>query len=180
MLKCLSGEEAKYVMQELHHDICGAHSGKRMLRTKILRAGYYWPTIETDCADYVRKCISCQSHGNDFRIPPEKHHEIISPWSFAQWGMDIAGLLPTGKSQCKFLLVAVDYFTKWIEAEALASITAQKVQKFIWQLICRFGIPKRIITDNSRQFIKWKLEEFLTSMGIQHVTSSVEHPQTNG
>ncbi|XP_014499255.1 uncharacterized protein LOC106760320 [Vigna radiata var. radiata] len=126
LLKCLSADEGKYVIQELHHGICGTHSGKRLLQAKILRAGFYWPTIERDYADFVRRCISCQSHGHDTRIPPSELMGIISPWPFAQWGMDIAGPLPIGSGQRKYLLVAVDYFTKWIEAEALATITARK------------------------------------------------------
>ncbi|XP_014492237.1 uncharacterized protein LOC106754694 [Vigna radiata var. radiata] len=180
LLKCLCNEEAKYVMQELHHGICGSHSGKRTLRAKILRAGFYWPTIEQDCKEFVQKCISCQSHGHDTRIPPSELMGIISPWPFAQWGMDIAGPLPLAKGQCKYLLVAIDYFTKWIEAEALATISARKTQTFIWHLICRFSITQRIITDNGRQFIDRTLEGFLKGLGIKHVTSSVEHPQTNG
>lgn len=78
------------------------------------------------------------------------------------------------------MLVAVDYFTKWIEAEPLASITARQVQSFVWKdIVCRFGIP-HTITDNGRQFTDRKLAEFYESLGIRHKTSSVEHPQTNG
>lgn len=167
------------MMQELHYGICGSHYGKRMLQAKILRAGYYWPTMEQDCNESVRKSISCQSHGQNVRLPPEELHEIISPWPFAQWGMDVAGPLPVGKAQCKYLLVAVDYFTKWIEAESLA-IISKKVQKFIWRLICQFGIPQKIITDNGCQFVERRLKDFLKEFGIKHVTSSAEHPQTNG
>ncbi|XP_014492447.1 uncharacterized protein LOC106754893 [Vigna radiata var. radiata] len=128
LLKCLSGEEAKYVMQELHHGICGSHSVKRTLRAKILRARFYWPAIEQDCKEFVQKCISCQSHGHDIRIPSSELMAIIAPWPFAQWGMDIVGPLPLAKGQCKYLLVAIDYFTKWIEAEALATISARKAE----------------------------------------------------
>lgn len=77
-------------------------------------------------------------------------------------------------------MVAVDYFTKWVETEPLAFITAIQVQKFCWKLICRFGLPKTIITDNDKQFIDKKLKQFYANLGIKHVTSSVEHPQTNG
>ncbi|XP_014491823.1 uncharacterized protein LOC106754328 [Vigna radiata var. radiata] len=72
LLKCLSEEEAKYVMQELHQGICGSHSGKRMMKAKVLRAGFYWPSMEQDCATFVQKCISCQSHGHNLRIPPSE------------------------------------------------------------------------------------------------------------
>jgi len=76
--------------------------------------------------------------------------------------------------------VAIDYFTKWVEAEPVAKITAANVQAFMWKVICRFGIPHTIITDNGRQFVDRKLELFLKELAIKHVTSSVEHPQTNG
>ncbi|XP_014491679.1 uncharacterized protein LOC106754193 [Vigna radiata var. radiata] len=144
LLKCLSDEEAKYVMQELHHGVCGSHSGKRMLRAKILRPGFYWPSMEQDCATFIQKCISYQSHGHNLRIPPSELREIISLWPFAQWGMDIAGPLPVGKAQCKYLLVAIDYFTKWIEAEALTIISAQKAanKAIISELKKRLGRAK--------------------------------------
>ncbi|XP_052724060.1 uncharacterized protein LOC128193908 [Vigna angularis] len=164
LLKCISEDEADYVLRELHIGICGFHSGKRTLRARILRAIYYWPTIDRDCETFVRKCISCQAHGHDIHAPPEELHGIVSPWPFAQWGLDIIGPLPLAKAQNKFLLVAVDYFTKWIEAEPLSVISAQR----------------KIITDNGRQFVERKLEEFLSSLGVKHVTSSVKHPQTNG
>jgi len=76
--------------------------------------------------------------------------------------------------------VAVDYFTKWIKGEPLAKITAANVQNFMWKLICRFGVPYTVITDNGRQFVDRKPEAFFTELGVKHITSSVEHPQTNG
>ncbi|MGV7994897.1 integrase catalytic domain-containing protein, partial [Mycobacterium kansasii] len=70
-----------------------------------------------------------------------------------QWGIDIIGPLPTGKRQVKFAIVAVDYFTKWAEAEPVAKITEQKVIDFVWKnIICRFGVPRTIVSDNGRQF----------------------------
>ncbi|XP_014498083.1 uncharacterized protein LOC106759429 [Vigna radiata var. radiata] len=180
LLKCVSGEEAQYVMDELHNGVCGFHSGQRTLKARILKVGYYWPTMEEDSRVFTRKCLRCQAHANDLRAPPHLLHSITAPWPFSQWGMDIVGPFPVGPAQKKFLLVAIDYFTKWVEAEPLAIITAGQVQKFCWKLICRFGLPKTIITDNGRQFIDKKLREFYQNLGIKHVTSSVEHPQTNG
>jgi len=95
--------------------------------------------------------------------------------------MDILGPFSPGKGQVKFLIVAIDYFTKWIEAKPLASITAQQVQQFVWKdIIYRYGILHIIITDNGRQFIDKELAKFYIGIGIKHVTSSIEHPQTNG
>jgi len=95
--------------------------------------------------------------------------------------MDILGPFSPGNGQVKFLIVAVDYFTKWIEAKLLTTITAQQVQQFVWKdIICRYSVLHTIITDNGRQFIDKELAKFYTGLGIKHKTSSVEHPQTNG
>ena len=91
------------------------------------------------------------------------------------------GPLPQGKRQVKFLLVAIDYFTKWVEAEALATITEAKVQNFVWKnIVCRFGIPKTIISDNGRQFDNQKFRSFCSGLGIKNRYSSSGHPQANG
>jgi len=182
LLKCVSKVEAKYILQELHQGACGLHSGARTMVTRVLRAGYYWPTLRTDCTNFVKKCVSCcQEHGPLIHHHPHNLQSINSPWPFALWGMDIIGPFPQATGQKKFLLVAVDYFTKWIEAEPLANITARQVQNFVWKdIICRFGIPHTIITDNGRQFTDRKLAEFYESLGVRHKTSSVEHPQTHG
>jgi len=167
-------------MNELHNDICGIHSGYKTLAARIVRAGYYWPTVRQDCAEYVKKCRSCQENEPLIRQPPTNLQTISAPWPFAKWGMDILGSFPPTTGQQLFLIVAVDYFTKWIEAEPLAKITTANVQNFMWKLICRFGIPHTVITDNGRQFVDRKLEAFFTELGVKHITSSVEHPQTNG
>jgi len=164
-----------------HTGICGLHFGARSMAKRVLRVGYYWPTIQTNGAEYVQKCKRCQEYGNLLHTQPEVLHSVTPPWPFAMWGTDMIGPFPFGKGQCKFLLVGVDYFTKWIEAEPLATIIAKKVQDFVWKnIICRFGVPHTIVTDNGRQFTNRGLVDFYEGLNIRHVTSSVEHPQTNG
>ena len=94
---------------------------------------------------------------------------ISSPWPFSTWRINIIGPLPLGKRQVKFLLVAIDYFTKWVEAEPLAVINENKIQTFVWKnIICRFGIPRMIISDNGRQFDSRKFKEFCVELRIQN------------
>ncbi|XP_014523956.1 uncharacterized protein LOC106780210 [Vigna radiata var. radiata] len=95
IMKCLSTEEATYVLQELHHGICGRHTGGRALKARVLRAGFFWPTLEQDYISFSQKCVSCQKHGNVFHAPASELHNIFAPWPFAQWGMDIVGPFPT-------------------------------------------------------------------------------------
>jgi ribonuclease HI len=111
-LRCLSPEEANYVIREVHEGICGNHSGARALAHKLTRAGYYWPSLLHDATQYVKTCDKCQRFANITRAPPEEITPMTSPWPFAQWGLDIMGPFPVGTKQAKFLVVAIDYFTK--------------------------------------------------------------------
>ena len=107
--------------------------------------------MQVDARELIKKCNKCQRFGNVQRLPIEKLTTISSPWPFAQWGIDIVGPLPQGKGQVKFLLVTIDYFTKRVEAEALATITEARIQNFMWKnIICRFRIPRKIISDNGQ------------------------------
>jgi len=107
--------------------------------------------MQIDAREVVKRCDKCQRFGNVQCLPAERLTIISSSWPFAQWGIDIVGSLPQGKGQVKFLLIAIDYFTKWVEAEALATITEARIQNFVWiNIICRFRIPQTIILDNGR------------------------------
>ena len=86
--------------------------GSKSLVRNIMRASYFWPMMQQDATDFVKRCDSCQRYGNVQRVPGEKMATISSPWPFSQWGIDIVGPLPQGKRQMKFLLIAIDYFTK--------------------------------------------------------------------
>uniref|UniRef100_A0A2N9E2N4 RNase H type-1 domain-containing protein n=1 Tax=Fagus sylvatica TaxID=28930 RepID=A0A2N9E2N4_FAGSY len=141
-LRCLSPEEANYVIREVHEGVCGNHSEARSLAHKLTRAGYYWPSLLHDATQFVKAYDKCQRFANVPRVPPEEFTPITSPWPFAQWGLDIMGPFPVGMKQEKFLVVAIDYFTKWVEAEPLATISEKNVKSFVWKaVICRFGIP---------------------------------------
>ena len=180
-LKCVDEEEAKYILEEIHKRVCGDHVGPRSLVSKVVRTGYFWPTIQIDIRELVKKCDRCQRFGNVQCLPAEKLTTIASLWPFAQWGINIVGPLPQGKGQVKFLLIAINYFTKWVEAEALATITEARIQSFVLKnIICRFKIPKMIISDNGRQFDSQDFRDFCSSLGIKNQFSSPRHPQANG
>ena len=123
ILKYIAGEDADYVLREVHEGVCGNHIGARALAGKALRQGYYWPTMLRDVTELVRKCKICQEHAKISHLPSEPLTSVTSPWPFQQWGLDILGPLPIGKGQYKFIIVVVDYFTKWTEAKPLATIT---------------------------------------------------------
>ncbi|XP_073137017.1 uncharacterized protein [Henckelia pumila] len=97
------------------------------------------------------------------------------------WGMDIVGPFPVSTGQRKFLLVAVDYFSKWVEAEPLTKIIENEVLNFLWKnIVCRFGIPCRLASDNGRQFCGSKVRAWCQEMKIEQVFTFVAYPQGNG
>jgi hypothetical protein len=109
--------------------------------------------MNTNAANYVRKCQKCQEHSPLTRIPAEDLHSILTPWPFHTWGLDLLGPFTPVAGQLKHLIVVIDYYTKWIEMDPLASIAFIKVQNFVFcQIICHFGIPAEVIFDNGIQY----------------------------
>lgn len=128
-----------------------------------------------------QKVDSFQKHSNFFHALAEELSTTIVPWPFHQWGMDILGPFPQASGQVKFLVVAIDYFTKWIKAEHLATITSAKIQKFFYKnIVSRFGVPRMVITDNGTQFFDKGFRVLLEGLHIKQRFTSMEHPQDNG
>ncbi|KAL0427859.1 UNVERIFIED_CONTAM: hypothetical protein Slati_2960700 [Sesamum latifolium] len=180
-LRCLSTEEGIHILQEIHSGCCGAHAGTRILANKALRVGYFWPTMKQDAIRLVSMCERCQKHSSLIHQPVEPLTTMLSPYPFMQWGMDFVCPFSLAADQRKFLLVAIDYFTKWAEAEPLARIAEGEVMKFIWKnIVCRFGIPREIISDNGRQFQGRRIQEWCQGLHIRQRFTTVAHPQANG
>lgn len=115
--KFFSITEGILVLREAHEGGCAEHIGFGSLARKVARAGFYWPTMRKDAEEMVKKCPSCQKHGQKIHIPAIEMIAISSPCRFARWGVDIVGPFVKAKEGKQFLVIAVDYFTKWVEAE---------------------------------------------------------------
>nr|GEX67501.1 reverse transcriptase domain-containing protein [Tanacetum cinerariifolium] len=111
-LRCVGPLQADYVMREIHKGSCSMHAGPRSVVAKAIRLGYYWPTMHKDARDMIRKCNDCQIYRPVTRHPQQSLTPITAPWSFYKWGIDIAGPFLEGPGKVKFLIVAMDYFTK--------------------------------------------------------------------
>ena len=98
--------------------------------------------METDCHHHSRTCHKCQIYANKVHVPPVPLNVLTSPWSFAMWDINMIGeIKPTSSNGHRFILVAIDYFTKWVEAALFASVTKNIVARFIkYKFICRYGI----------------------------------------
>ncbi|KAL6327390.1 hypothetical protein AAG906_019703 [Vitis piasezkii] len=117
---------ADQVMREVHAGVCGPHMRGHMLAHKIMRTSYFWLTMETYCYQFVQRCPECQIHGDLIHVPPSELHALTSPWPFSVWGIDIIGKIsPKSSSGHEFILVAIDYFTKWVEAASYEYISKQ-------------------------------------------------------
>ena len=130
-LRCLTSGESNYVLWEVHEEACGNHSEARALIHKVIYVGYYWPTIQANAKAYVKVCDQCQCFSNVPRQPSEYLSPMMASWPFAQWGLDILGPFSLGTRQMKFLVVRIDYFTKWVEAKPLTKITQQNAKNFV-------------------------------------------------
>ncbi|XP_019254080.1 PREDICTED: uncharacterized protein LOC109232811 [Nicotiana attenuata] len=112
LAKCLGPHQTRQVLEEVHEGHCGAHTGNRALVRCLIRAGYYWPTMKKEAADYVRRCEQCQKYAPMIHQAGELLHSVTSPWPFIKWGMDIIGPLPTGRG--KFIgRKTTEFFGKW-------------------------------------------------------------------
>ncbi|XP_077226343.1 uncharacterized protein LOC143859575 [Tasmannia lanceolata] len=180
-LLCVDEDQAAELIEQTHEGVCGPHMNGKMLSRKILRLGFYWPSMETDCFAFVKKCHKCQVYANLIHVPPSELHSMTSPWPFSVWGIDIIGkVYPKSSSGHEYILVAIDYFTKWIEAASYASITSNTVAKFIRaNIICRYGVPHELISDNGSHFKK-EVVHLCEEFKIKHHKSSPYRPQTNG
>jgi hypothetical protein len=149
---------------------------------KILRAAYYWMTMEVDCYKHARKCHKCQVYADKIHVPPTMLNVLSSPWPFSMWGIDMIGMIePKASNMHRFILVAIDYFTKWVEAASYANVTKLVVVRFIKnQLICRYGVPSRIITDNGTNLNNKMMKELCDDFKIEHHNSYPYRPKMNG
>ena len=182
LLRCVDAREASTIMVEIHSGVCGLHMNDHVLSKKILRAGYYWLTMERDSIQFVRKCHQCQVHGDLIRSPLIELHAMAAPWPFIAWGMEVIGPIePKASNGHRFILVAIDYFTKWVEAVTFKSVTKKVVVDFVHaNIICRFGIPKMIITDNAANLNSHLMQEVCQQFRIAHQNSTPYRPKANG
>ncbi|XP_070056872.1 uncharacterized protein [Nicotiana tomentosiformis] len=132
MLRCVDAAEATRLLKELYAGTCGPHMNGFTLAKKILKAGYFWMTVEKDNICYVQKFHKCQIHRDFIWVPPNELNVMGSPWPFAAWGMDvIRPIEPAVSNRHHLILVYIDYFTKWVEASMYKAVTKKSMVDFV-------------------------------------------------
>ena len=145
-LLCIHPEMTESLLEELHEGICRSHTGGRSLVHRPITQGYWWPNMQREAQEYVKKCDQCQRFAPNIHQPGGILNLLSSLWPFAQWGLDIVRLFPKAVGNKKYLLVDIDYFTKWLEVKPLANIKDVDGKRFVWKnIITRFGVPHVLI-----------------------------------
>ncbi|PKI59074.1 hypothetical protein CRG98_020529 [Punica granatum] len=141
LLRCVDENEAQRLMEEVHEGNCGPHMNGLMLAKKLIH------------------CHLCQVYADQIRAPPHELHPMAAPWLFSMWGMDVIGPInPKASNGHLFILVVIDYFTKWSEAITLASVTAKTVARFLKRDIIAL-LPIEVEIPSMRVLAESKLKE---------------------
>ncbi|GJU73498.1 reverse transcriptase domain-containing protein [Tanacetum coccineum] len=176
--RCVSGQEAFDILKACHSGPTGGHYGANYTAKKIFDSGFYWPTIYKDAHDFVTRCDICQRQGKISQRDEMPQNSIQVCEIFDMWGIDFMGPFPSSRGN-KYILVAVDYLSKWVEAKALPTNDARVVCKFLKSLFARFGAPRAIISDRGTHFCNDQFAKVMLKYGVTHRLSTAYHPQTN-
>ena len=154
LLTCLSESEAYIALAEVHEGICMAHQTREKMKWVLYRQRVYWPSMVKDYFELAKSCEENQNHGNIQHVPAADLHSIVKPWPFQVWALDLIGQIhpPLSKGH-KYILVAMDYFTKWVKLIPLKEVTQTEIIDFIEEYIVhRFAIPQTLTTDLGTMF----------------------------
>ncbi|GKA56623.1 DNA-directed DNA polymerase [Tanacetum coccineum] len=179
IIRYVYGPETQTILDQCHHRPTGGHYGPNVTAKKVLDLGFYWPTIIKEAHTLVRRCEACQKTRNISKRDEMPLNNIQVCEIFDVWGIDFMGPLPKSH-KFEYILVVVDYVSKWAEAQALPTNDARVVITFLKKLFCHFGMPKALISDRGKHFCNKIMEKTMKSYGVNHHFSTSYHPQTSG
>nr|GEZ69027.1 reverse transcriptase domain-containing protein [Tanacetum cinerariifolium] len=155
------------------------HHGANLTAKKVFDAGFFWPIIYRDAHDMIKYCDTCQRQGKISQKDEMPQNTIQVCKIFNVWGIDFIGPFPSSKGN-KYILVAVDYLSKWVEVKALPTNDARVVVKILKSLFSRFGNPRAIISDRGTHFCNDQFARLMIKYGVTHRLARAYHPQTSG
>ncbi|GKC44852.1 reverse transcriptase domain-containing protein [Tanacetum coccineum] len=175
----MHGQEAFDILKACHEGPTGGHHSANLTVKKVFDAGFFWPTIYRDAHTMIKSCDTCQRQGKISQRDEMPQNAIQVCEIFDVWGIDFMGPFPSSRGN-KYILVAVDYLSKWVEAKALPTNDARVVVKFLKSLFARFGTPRAIISDRGTHFCNDKFAKVMSKYGVTHRLATAYHPQTSG
>ncbi|XP_027172347.1 uncharacterized protein LOC113772006 [Coffea eugenioides] len=159
---------------------CGGHFGPKRTARKVLESGFYWPTLFKDAYSFCKSCDKCQRVGNISRRDQMTQTPMIFVEIFDVWGIDFMGPFPSSFGFL-YILLAVDYVSKWVEAKATRTNDSKVVAEFVKSnIFVRFGMPRAIVSDRGTHFCNKTIAAIFRRYGVLHKVSTSYHPQTNG
>ncbi|GJV65055.1 reverse transcriptase domain-containing protein [Tanacetum coccineum] len=181
-IRDLFPEEQLMTISDKSNEPCGpsgGHPGITTMARKVFEARFYWPNNFCNAHKLVRSCDACQRAGNISvrEETPQKYIQVSK--IFDVWGIDFMGSFPSSNGN-KFILVAIDYVSKWVEAQAFPTSDARNVVNFLKRLFAHFGVPKALISDRGTHFFNYQIERAMKRYGVVHRFSTAYHPQING
>jgi len=178
--RCIPDHEVGSVLSFCHDQPCGGHFSGRKTAAKVLQCGFYWPTLFRDAFEYCKSCPRCQQLGKINRRDMMPLSPIIVVEVFDVWGIDFMGPFPSS-SRNEYILLVVDYVSKWVEAIPSRTNDAKVVVKFLREnIFARFGMPRAIISDQGTHFNNRSFDALLKRYSIVHRLATPYHPQTSG
>ncbi|GKD72128.1 reverse transcriptase domain-containing protein, partial [Tanacetum coccineum] len=177
--RCVHGQEAIDILKACHEGPIGGHHSANLTAQKVFDAGFFWPTIYRDAHTMIKSCDTCQRQGKISQRDEMPQNAIQVCEIFDVWGIDFMGPFPSSRGN-KYILVAVDYLSKWVEAKALPTNDARVVVKFLKSLFARFGTPRAIISDRGTHFCNDQFAKVMSKYGVTHRLATAYHPQTSG
>ncbi|GJR25340.1 reverse transcriptase domain-containing protein [Tanacetum coccineum] len=175
----LGHAEALEFLKACHEGPTGGHHSANLTARKVFDAGFFWPTIYRDAHTMIKSCDTCQRQGKISQRDEMPQNAIQVCEIFDVWGIDFMGPFPSSRGN-KYILVAVDYLLKWVEAKALPTNDARVVVKFLKSLFARFGTPRAIISDRGTHFCNDQFAKVMSKYGVTHRLATAYHPQTSG
>ncbi|GJV51448.1 reverse transcriptase domain-containing protein [Tanacetum coccineum] len=157
----------------------GGHHSANLTAKKVFDVGFFWPTIYRDAHIMIKSCDTCQRQGKISQRDEMLQNAIQVCEIFDVWGIDFMGPFPSSRGN-KYILVAVDYLSKWVEAKALPTNDARVVVKFLKSLFVRFRTPRAIISDRGTYFCNDQFAKVMSKYGVTHRLATAYHPQTSG
>jgi hypothetical protein len=144
--RCLTFDKAEKALNDCHSGDCGGHMSRYAIAQKILHEGYFWPSLFNDCIIAIQKYHACQTYNHKIRSHPTPLHPVVSVGPFAKWGIDFMTRHPHSAGGHGYIIVAIDYFTKWAKAMPTFDNTGKTTALFIFNhIIAHFGVPQAII-----------------------------------
>ncbi|CAN6723519.1 unnamed protein product [Malus baccata var. baccata] len=178
--RCVHDSECHSILSFCHTYACGGHFGTQRTTLKVLQCGFYWPSIFKDAKTFCLTCDKCQRMGGISARDQMPQVSILNVEIFYVWGIDFMGPFPSSYGFL-YILLAVDYVSKWVEAKATRTNDSKVVADFIrTNIFARFGMPRVIISDGGSHFCNWTIEALLRKYSVTHKVSTPYHPQTNG